>query len=117
MIDRNQDREQREPEPQAPADQLLLDRQQWLDGLCGEFFFCVGHDAPPSTCQRRLESAEEQPRDQQSHPDHEAEQADEIDRGELAETLLPKLAEIREHADREEGENEEDDAESVGLSG
>src|ERR1700722_17924579 len=67
--------------------------------------------------ERRLEAAEEQPGDQQAHPDHESEQADEIDRGKLAKTLLPEFAEIRQHADREEGEHEEVYAEHVRFAG
>src|SRR6202035_3759838 len=66
--------------------------------------------------ERRLEAAEEQPGDQQAHPDHKSEQADEIDRGKLAETLLPEFAEIRQHTDREEGEHEEDHAKHIGLA-
>ena len=31
MIDRDQDGQQHQPEPEAPANQLLLDRQQRLD--------------------------------------------------------------------------------------
>src|ERR1700733_13574300 len=67
--------------------------------------------------ERRLEAAEEQPGDQQAHPDHKSEQANEIDRGKLAETLLPEFAEIRQHTDREEGEHEEDHAKHIGLAG
>src|SRR5476651_1176923 len=66
--------------------------------------------------ERRLDAAEEDPRDQQPDPDHEAEQAHEIDRSELAEAILPKLAEVRQNADREEGENKEDHAERIGLT-
>src|ERR1700723_974825 len=67
--------------------------------------------------ERRLEAAEEQPGDQQAHPDHKSEQADEIDRGKPAKTPLPEFAEIRQHTHREEGEHEEDYAEPVGFAG
>src|ERR1017187_1106240 len=69
-----------------------------------------------SACQRRLEAAEEQPGNQQPDPDHKSEQADEIHRGKLAKTLLPELAEVREHADRKERQDKEDDPEDVGLA-
>src|SRR6202030_1882495 len=69
-----------------------------------------------SARQRRLEAAEEQPGNQQPDPDHKSEQADEINRGKLAEALLPELAEVREHADRKERQDKEDDPEDVGLA-
>src|ERR1700689_4491791 len=69
-----------------------------------------------SACERRLEAAEEQPGDQEPDPDHKSEQADEINRGKLAEALLPELAEVGEHADREERQDKEDHPEDVGLA-
>src|ERR1700756_399977 len=69
-----------------------------------------------STGERRGDAGEEQPRDREPDPDDEAEQADDVDGGELADALLPQPAEVREKADREERENEEDDAERVGLA-
>src|SRR5476649_2285775 len=71
---------------------------------------------PLSAGQRRLDAGEEQPRDQQAHPDHEAEQADEIDRGQSADAFRPQPLEVRQNADREERQDEEDDAEGVGLA-
>ena len=56
---------------------------------------------------------EEQPRDEQPKPDDEAEQAHHIDDGQSADAFLHELAEVRHHADGEEGEQEEDDAERV----
>src|SRR5438105_14665437 len=70
----------------------------------------------PSAGQRRLDAGEEQPRDQQADPDHEAEQADEIDRGQSADAFRPQPLEVRQNADREERQDEEDDAEGVGLA-
>src|ERR1700678_2681193 len=67
-------------------------------------------------CQRRRDTAEEYPRDQQADPDDKAKQADEINRGELAEALLPQRLEVRKHADREESKNKEDDTEGIGLA-
>src|SRR5579871_6901000 len=67
--------------------------------------------------ERRLETAEEKPGDQQPDPDHEPEQADKIDRGKLAKTLLPEFSKIRQDADREEGQHEEDHPEDIGLTG
>ena len=52
---------------------------------------------------------EEQPRDEQPKPDDEAEQAHHIDDGQSADAFLHELAEVRHHADGEEGEQEEDD--------
>src|ERR1700688_5020882 len=72
--------------------------------------------ASGSGSERRLDAAEEDPRDQEPDPDHEAEQAHEIDRGELAEAVLPELAEVRQDADREEGKDKEDHAERVGFA-
>src|SRR3984885_2791814 len=103
------------------ADQLLFDRQQRLDFISGNLVLEVNlrHVAVLDGLadKRRLETAEEQPGNQQAHPNHEAEQADDIDRGKLAKTLLPEFAEIRQHTDREEGEHEEDHAEHVGFTG
>jgi hypothetical protein len=42
MIDRRQHDEEREPKTQAPGDQLLLDRQQWLDRDGAQFFAQTG---------------------------------------------------------------------------
>src|SRR3974390_3789832 len=67
--------------------------------------------------ERRLETREEKQGNQQSHPDHEAEQAYDINRREFSKTVLPESSEIGEHADREKGQDEEDDAEHVGLTG
>src|SRR5271168_2572709 len=58
-----------------------------------------------SACQRRRDAAKEQPRDQKSDPDDKSEQAEEIDGGKLAEALLPQRLEVRQDADREEGED------------
>ena len=60
---------------------------------------------------------EEQPRDEQPKPDDEAEQAHHIDDGQSADAFLHELAEVRHHADGEEGEQEEDDAERVQRTG
>src|SRR6478672_2468380 len=72
--------------------------------------------SPWSAGERRLDAGKEQPRDQQAHPDHEAEQADEIDRGQFADAFRPQPLEVRQDADREERQDEEDDAEGVGLA-
>lgn len=42
MIDRRQHDEEREPQAQAPDDQLLLDRQQRFDGGGAQFLAQVG---------------------------------------------------------------------------
>src|SRR4029077_11298834 len=49
-------------------------------------------------------------------PDHKTEQTDDINDRELANALLPQRAEVREHTDREEREDEEDHAEGIGLA-
>src|SRR5581483_9865705 len=46
-------------------------------------------------------------RKSKARPDHEAEQAHEINGGKLTDALLPELLEIRQNADREEGQDEE----------
>ena len=38
MIDRRQHGEKHKPDAEAPADQLFLDGQQWLDGRGSQFF-------------------------------------------------------------------------------
>src|SRR5690348_11847377 len=69
-----------------------------------------------STGHRRLHAGEEQPRNDEAHPDDESEQAHQVHGGELADAFLPELAEIRHHADGEEREHEEDAAEHVRLT-
>src|SRR6516165_10028346 len=63
-----------------------------------------------------LHAAEENPRDRQPDPGHKAEEAHEINRSKLADPLLPKLPEVRQHADGEEGQHEEDHAKDVGFA-
>src|SRR5207248_6913517 len=67
--------------------------------------------------QRRLDSVEKQPGDDQPDPDDEAEQADEIDRGEPANAFLPKPPEIRNDADGEEGQDKEQEPENMRAGG
>src|SRR5258707_1278702 len=69
-----------------------------------------------SAHQRRLDAGEEQPGDQQPDPDHEAEQADHVHGGELADAFGPQRAEVREPADGEESQDEEDHPERVRLA-
>src|SRR5215468_1917753 len=69
-----------------------------------------------SAGQRRFDAAEEQPGNYEADPDHEAEQADDVDGGELADTLLPQLLEVGQNADREERQDEEDHSERVGFA-
>src|SRR6476660_3923682 len=66
--------------------------------------------------QRWLDPAVEQPGNDQSDPDDEAEQAHHIDSGELADAFLPQLPEIGHHADREERQHKDDAAEGIGLA-
>ena len=42
MIDRRQHDEEHEADAEAPGDQLLLDRQQRLDGGVAQFFVQIG---------------------------------------------------------------------------
>jgi hypothetical protein len=107
MIDDRENDEEREADAEAPADQRFLNGQQRL----GLDFVQLGakiwfwHDGCPFglTSERRLDAAEEEPGDQQPDPDNKAEQAHQIDRGELADAVLPELAEVGEDADREKG--------------
>src|SRR6516225_9467128 len=69
-----------------------------------------------SAGQRRLDAAEKQPGNYESDPDHEAEQADGVDGGELADALLPQLLEVGQNADREERQDEKDHPERVGFA-
>src|SRR5262249_15111005 len=66
--------------------------------------------------QRRLDAGKEQPGNQQADPDHEAEQADDVDGGEFADSLLPQLPEVGENADREECQDEKDHPERIGFA-
>src|SRR5580704_17917262 len=101
MIDDREDEEERNTDAEAPADQLFLDGQQRL----GLDFAQLGseirfrHDGCPFglTDERRLNAAKEEPGDQQPNPDYKAQQAYEIDRGKLADAVLPELAEVGEN--------------------
>ena len=53
--------------------------------------------------QRRGHAVEEQPRDEQPKPDDKTKQAHHIDDGQSADAFLHELAEVRHHADGEEG--------------
>jgi hypothetical protein len=81
MIERKQHDEQHQAKAKADADQLLLHGQQGLDVAARRF--------RSLSSERRLETREEQPGNQQSHPDHEAEQAYDINRREFSKTVLP----------------------------
>ncbi len=54
---------------------------------------------------------------EQADPDDEAEQADHIHHRQAADAFLTQLVEVGDHADAEEGQQEEDDAEAVGHAG
>src|SRR5437660_10870549 len=64
--------------------------------------------------QRRLDAVEKQPGDQQSDPDDEVEQADQINGGQTADAFLPKFPEVRHHADAEKAQDEEQNAQNIG---
>jgi hypothetical protein len=66
--------------------------------------------------QRWINPAKKDKGNHQSHPDDKAEQAEQINRRQPADTFLPKLSEIAHHAGREKRHNEEDTAKSVGFS-
>src|SRR5258707_174490 len=84
---------------------------QWKPGvLFNELDACNGY-------QRGFSAAEKQPLNQKPDPNDKAEQADKIDRIEFAKALLPQFSEVREHADRKKGQDEEDHAEDVGFAG
>jgi hypothetical protein len=76
MVDCGEGDQQGDAQPQASADQLLLDRQQRLDRRGAQFLADVvlRHDGafPVSTDGRRRNPAEEQPGNRQPHPDNEA---------------------------------------------
>ena len=104
MIDDDKDDEERDTDPKTPANELFLDRQERLGFDFSELIAKIGfrHDAHPFDLlagERWLDAAEEEPRDQKPDPNHKAEKAHQIDRSELADTFLPELAKIRQHAD------------------
>src|SRR5262249_6057531 len=70
---------------------------------------------PRSARKRRLHPAVEEPGDDESRPDDEAEEAEQVHRRALADAFLPELAEIRHHAEGEKREDEEDATEAVRL--
>ncbi len=104
MIGNRKDDEERDTYAKAPADELFLDRQERLGFDFAEFIAKIGfrHGGYPfdlSAGEGWLDAAEEKPRDQQPDPNNKAEQANQIDCGELADTFLPERAEIRQDAD------------------
>jgi hypothetical protein len=99
MIDKRKNDEERNPNSEAPADELFLDRQEWLGFDFAELVAKIGfrHDGHPfglSAGKWWFDAAEEEPRDEKPDPNNKAEQAHQIDCGELADTFLPELAEI-----------------------
>ena len=54
---------------------------------------------------------------EQTDPDDEAEQADDVHDGQAADAFFHQLAEVGNHTDAEEGHQEEDDAEAVHGAG
>ena len=101
MIDDRKDDEERNTDDKAPADELFLNRQERLGFDFAELIAKIGfrHDGYPfdlSAGEWRLDATEEEPGDQKPDPNHKAEQAHQINCGELADTFLPELAEIRE---------------------
>ena len=53
MIDNRKDDKEHDTDAKAPADELFLDRQEWLGFDFAEFVAKIGfrHDGYPSTCQ------------------------------------------------------------------
>src|ERR1700733_12935847 len=103
MIEQRQRHEQHDADAEAPADELVLDRQHRLILRAVQFVLelRLSHGASNLVnavrrlaCQRRRDATEEEPGDQQTDPDDETEQAEEIDRGELAESFLPQRLEV-----------------------
>ena len=94
MIDDRKDRKECDADAEAPADELFLDRQQRLGFDFAQLVAKIGfrHEGYPfglSAGEWRLDAAEEEPRDQEPDPNNKAEQAYQIDRGELADPFLP----------------------------
>ena len=56
---------------------------------------------------------EKQPRDRQAEPDDESEQTQHVNQRQAPDPFLPKLPEVRNYADGEEGHHEKDTAEDV----
>src|SRR3984885_6561889 len=59
-----------------------------------------------SAYDRRMRPVEEQPRDRQSDPDDESEQADGVNQGQSADPLRAEAFEVGRHPDGEEGHGE-----------
>src|SRR5262249_4528522 len=120
MIEQRQRDQKHDPHAEAPASQLLLDRQQRLALRAIQLLLNSGlsHICPPiqsmpavRLCvqplarERRRDAAKEDPGDQETDPDDEAEQAENVDSSELAEAFLPYRLEVRQNADGEEGQD------------
>jgi hypothetical protein len=104
MIGNHKDDEERDTDAKAPTDELFLDRQERFGFDFAELIAKIRfrHAVYPfdlSAGEWWLDAAEEEPRDQKPDPNNKAEQAHQIDCGELADPFLPELAEIREDAD------------------
>src|ERR1700733_13463217 len=116
MLDDEENYEQRQTGPEAPADQFLFDRQQRFRGARRFAQIGFGHRSSlKSGRERRLDAGEEEPRDDKPDPDDEPEQH-QVDRRQLGESVLPELTEVRHHADREEGQHEENHAQHIGFA-
>src|SRR5215470_571095 len=78
--------------------------------------FAMAYSSRSTGRQRGLDADEKDERDDQTHPDHEPEQAQHINGRQPADALFPKLLEVSHHADREERHHEEDAAEGIGFT-
>src|SRR5579872_5788134 len=62
-------------------------------------------------------AVEEQPRNRQANPDHEAEQAHHVNQGQPSQSLRPQAANVRGQTDAEKRQHEEEPAKDIGLVG
>src|SRR5215471_12488205 len=101
---------------QAPPDgHTLFQGNAGTHAANASLYATLPYDPIKDAGQRRLDAGKEQPGNQQADPDHEAEQADDVDGGEFADSLLPQLPEVGENADREECQDEKDHPETYWL--
>src|SRR5207245_2295529 len=115
----DQQSKQNDAEEQTAGNQFFLDGQERFAlhflQLFGKFWF-VGHRRL-SGRQGRFHAVEEQPGDDQADPNDESEQTNQINRRQPSDPFLPQLIEVRDDADSEEAQDEEQNAEGIGTGG
>ena len=126
LADEEQHDQQGDAEAPAPVDELEFGFIQrlvlhvlyfFMEFNFFVFHFMLLYKNRLGTDHRRGHAMEESIGDEQTDPDDEAEEAHDIHNGKTADTFFLQLAEVGNHADAEEGEQEEDGTEAVDGTG